>query len=31
MKEWKIIADNLHEAGFILDWVSGLDLEGETI
>ena len=31
MKYWEIIADNLKKAGFILDWVSGLDLEGRTI
>jgi hypothetical protein len=31
LKYWEIIADNLHKAGFILDWVSGLDLEGQTI
>jgi hypothetical protein len=31
MKYWEIIADNLHKAGFSLDWVSALDLEGRTI
>jgi len=31
LKYWEIIADNLKKAGFILDWVSGLDLEGRTI
>ena len=28
---WEIIADNLHDAGFSLGWVSTLDLEGRTI
>ena len=31
MKPWEIIADNLHEAGWGLGWVSVLDLEGRTI
>ena len=31
MKYWEIIADNLHDAGFSLGWVSALDLEGRTI
>ena len=31
MKYWEIIADNLHDAGFSLGWVSGIDLEGRTI
>ena len=31
MKDWEIIADNLHEAGFSLGWVSALDLKGRTI
>jgi len=28
---WEIIADNLHKAGFSLDWVSALDCKGRTI
>lgn len=31
MKSWEIIADNLHDAGFSLGWVSALDLEGRMI
>lgn len=31
MKYWEIIADNLHDAGWSLGWVSALDLEGRTI
>ena len=31
MKEWEIIADNLHDAGWSLGWVSALDREGRTI
>ena len=31
MKDWEIIADNLHDAGWSLGWVSTLDVEGGTI
>jgi hypothetical protein len=31
VKYWEIIADNLHDAGWSLGWVSALDLEGRTI
>jgi hypothetical protein len=31
MKYWEIIADNLHDAGWSLGWVSALDREGRTI
>ena len=31
MKYWEIIADNLHNPGWSLGWVSGLDSEGRTI
>ena len=31
MKRWEIIADNLHDAGWSLGWVSALDVEGRTI
>ena len=31
MKYWEIIADNLHDAGWSLGWVSALDVEGRTI
>ena len=31
MKNWEIIADNLHKAGWSLGWVSALDVEGRTI
>jgi hypothetical protein len=27
---WEIIADNLHDAGWSLGWVSALDVEGRT-
>jgi hypothetical protein len=30
MKYWEIIADNLHDAGWSLGWVSAVDLEGRT-
>jgi len=30
-KHWEIIADNLHDAGWSLGWVSALDLEERTI
>jgi len=30
MKDWEIIADNLHDAGWSLGWVSAVDLEGRT-
>jgi hypothetical protein len=30
-KYWEIIADNLHDAGWSLRWVSAVDLEGRTI
>jgi hypothetical protein len=30
MKDWEIIADNLHDAGFSLGWVSALDVHGQT-
>jgi len=30
MKDWEIIADNLHDAGWSLGWVSTVDLEGRT-
>jgi hypothetical protein len=29
VKQWEIIADNLHGAGFSLGWVSALDRKGE--
>ena len=28
---WEIIADNLHDAGWSLGWVSAVDREGRTI
>jgi hypothetical protein len=28
---WEIIADNLHDAGWSLGWVSALDVQGRTI
>jgi hypothetical protein len=28
VKYWEIIADNLHDAGWSLGWVSAIDLEG---
>jgi len=31
MKYWEIIADNLHDAGWSLGWVSALDRERRTI
>jgi hypothetical protein len=31
VKYWEIIADNLHDAGWSLGWVSAIDLEGRTI
>jgi hypothetical protein len=31
VKYWEIIADNLHDAGWSLGWVSTLDVEGRTI
>lgn len=31
MKYWEIIADNLHDAGSSLGWVSALDVQGRTI
>jgi hypothetical protein len=31
VKRWEIIADNLHDAGRSLGWVSAQDLEGRTI
>ena len=31
VKYWEIIADNLHNAGWSLGWVSALDLEGQTV
>ena len=31
MKYWEIIADNLHDAGWSLGWVSALDVEARTI
>ena len=31
MKDWLIIADNLHNAGWSLGWVSAWDREGRTI
>jgi hypothetical protein len=31
MKHWEIIADNLHDAGWSLGWVSVLDVKGRTI
>jgi len=31
MKDWEIIADNLHDGGWSLGWVSALDPEGRTI
>jgi hypothetical protein len=31
MKDWEIIADNLHDAGWSLGWLSVLDLQGRTI
>jgi hypothetical protein len=31
LKYWEIIADNLHDAGWSLGWVSAIDLKGRTI
>ena len=31
MKSWEIIADNLHDAGWSLGWVSAIDSQGRTI
>src|SRR5262249_2541500 len=31
VKQWEIIADNLHKAGWSLGWVSALDSKGRTI
>jgi hypothetical protein len=31
VRHWEIIADNLHDAGWSLGWVSAVDLEGRTI
>ena len=31
MKDWERVADNLHDAGFSLGWVSALGREGRTI
>jgi hypothetical protein len=31
VKEWEIIADNLHNSGWSLGWVSAVDSEGRTI
>jgi hypothetical protein len=31
VKYWEIIADNLHDAGWSLGWVSALDVHGRTI
>ena len=31
MKYWEIIADNLHNAGWSLGWVSAFDCQGRTI
>jgi hypothetical protein len=31
VKNWEIIADNLHKAGWSLGWVSALDVEFRTI
>jgi len=31
VKDWEIIADNLHKAGWSLWWVSAIDSEGRTI
>src|SRR5262249_58905992 len=28
---WEIIADNLHDTGWSLDWISAVDREGRTI
>ena len=31
MKDWEIIADNLHNTGWSLGWVSAVNREGRTI
>jgi hypothetical protein len=31
VKDWEIIADNLHKTGFSMGWVSALDSNGRTI
>jgi hypothetical protein len=31
MKYWEIVADNLHNAGWSLGWVSAVDSQGRTI
>src|SRR5438477_8238628 len=31
VKDWPIIADKLHNAGWSLGWISALDCEGRTI
>jgi hypothetical protein len=31
MKCWEVIADNLHDAGWSLGWVSAVDSQGRTI
>jgi hypothetical protein len=31
VKDWERVADNLHDAGFSLGWVSALDIKGRTI
>ncbi len=31
MKYWEIIADNLHDAGWSLGWVSAIDSERRTL
>jgi hypothetical protein len=31
VKDWEIIADNLHDAGWSLGWVSAIDSAGRTI
>jgi hypothetical protein len=31
LKYWEIIADNLHDAGWSLGWVSAVDCEGRTM
>jgi len=30
MKDWEVVADNLHDAGWSLGWVSALDVEERT-
>jgi hypothetical protein len=30
VKDWEIIADNLHDAGWSLGWVKAVDLQGRT-